>query len=114
MGDVYIMALLYIAAGISHFIIPRLYQRIVPPFIPWPKATVFWSGVAEIILGLALCFPALRSQAALGVIILLILVFPANIYQLTNVKARLGLPVWLLILRLPIQLVLIYWAYLYT
>ncbi|HAD96054.1 MAG TPA: DoxX family protein [Cryomorphaceae bacterium] len=113
MPDLYIMSLLYIAAGITHFSIPRIYQRIVPPFIPWPKAVVLGSGVAEIVLGASLWFPQLRPAAAWGIMILLILVFPANIYQLVEHKARLGLPTWLLILRLPMQLILIYWASLY-
>ncbi len=113
MIGVYLMSAIYILAGISHFIKPRLYQRIVPPFIPFAKAAVFWSGVAEILLGMALWFDAIRSVAAWGIIILLIVVFPANIYQLAEPKARLGLPLWLLILRLPLQLILIYWASLY-
>lgn len=113
MVDVYLMSFLYIAAGTSHFIVPRLFERIVPPFISWPKAAVVWSGLAEVILGVALCFPILRSWAAIGIILLLVAVFPANIYQVIHSKARLGLPLWVIILRLPIQLVLIYWAYQY-
>ncbi len=108
------MALIYILAGISHFIIPKMYLRIMPPYIPFHKAMVVISGVAEILLGIGLLFSLTLEFAAWGIIVLLIAVFPANIEQVRSKKARGKLPLWVVILRLPLQFVLIWWAWLYT
>lgn len=112
--SLYLMAFLYILAGINHFRVPRLYVKMIPPALPAPKMINIVSGAAEIILGVLLCVPQLSSFAACGIIILLIAVFPANVYMYTNDKAALGLPKWVRLLRLPLQLLLMYWAYLYT
>lgn len=108
------MAALYIFAGVNHFLKPHLYERIIPPFLGNAKTLNILAGIAEIILGILLLFQDIRPFAAWGIIALLIAVFPANVYMLLNKKAHLGLPYWLLLLRLPLQLVLIYWAYIYT
>ncbi|RDI12127.1 DoxX family protein [Flavobacterium sp. AG291] len=110
----YLMALLYILAGINHFRVPRIYMKMIPPSLPSPKSLNIISGVAEIILGILLCIPVASAFAAWGIIALLIAIFPANVYMYTNEKAALGLPKWVRLIRLPIQLVLIYWAFLYT
>jgi len=110
----YVMAGLYVLAGLNHFRNPRLYQRIIPPYFPYPKTLNIASGIAEIALGLALCFPSISEYAAIGIILLLIAIFPANIFMYTNDKAGMGLPKWVRLLRLPLQLVLIFWAFAYT
>lgn len=109
----YIMGLVYVLAGINHFRTPRLYLKIIPPYFSNPKLLNQLSGLAEILLGVCVCISQLSSIASIGIIILLIAVFPANLYMYQNDKARLGMPKWLALLRLPIQLILIYWAYLY-
>lgn len=86
----------------------------IPPILPAPKTINIISGATEIILGVLLCVPQLSSLAAWGIIIMLIAVFPANVYMYINEKASLGLPKWVRLIRLPIQLMLMYWAYLYT
>jgi uncharacterized membrane protein len=110
----YLMAGIYLLAGLNHFRAPRLYTRIMPPLFPAPRALNYLSGAAEVFLAIGLCIPALTHIAAWGIITLLIAVFPANVYMLTSKKAGLGVPQWLLWLRLPLQAVLVYWAYLYT
>ncbi len=110
----YAMASVYIFAGVNHFRNPRLYLKIIPPYFNNPKLLNFASGIAEIVLGLALCIPYCTTLASWGIITLLIAVFPANIYMLQNQKASMGLPKWILFLRLPLQLGLLYWAYRYT
>ena len=110
----YVMAIIYIAAGINHFRNPRLYIKIIPPFFPNPKLLNALAGIAEIVLGILLCFKITSGAAAWGLIALLIAVFPANIYMVSNEKAGFGLPKWLLLLRLPMQILLIVWAYQYT
>lgn len=110
----YLMASLYILAGINHFRKPHLYVRIIPPYFPNPKLLNVLSGALEILLGFLLCIPIFTTYAAVGVIALLIAIFPANLFMYLNEKARLGLPLWLLLLRLPLQIVLIIWAYQYS
>jgi uncharacterized membrane protein len=108
------MALVYFVAGINHFRSPQLYIKIIPPYFPNPTLLNSASGVAEIILGITLCIPAISSYAAWGVIALLIAIFPTHIYMYYEEKARMGLPKWVALLRMPLQLGLIYWAYQYT
>jgi len=110
----FVMAALYILAGLNHFRKPNIYKRIIPPFVPYPKTVNIVVGIAELLLGIGLLINDFTSYFAWGIIALLIIVFPSNIFMLTAEKARLGVPAWLLILRLPIQIVLIIWAYYYT
>jgi uncharacterized membrane protein len=110
----YLMAFLYIIAGFNHFRKPGMYIRIIPPFFNNPKLINTLSGVAEILLGLLLLFPFSKRFAAWGIIALLIAIFPANLFMFQDKKAGFGLPKWILFVRLPLQIVLIYWAYQYT
>lgn len=108
------LAALFVTAGAFHFVRPTVFERVVPPFLPFPRAIVYVSGVAEIVGGVALLVPQLRTFAGLWLIALLVAVFPANIYMaLAPERAGFGIaPVWLW-LRLPAQLVLIgfvWWA----
>ena len=97
------MASLYIVAGIYHFINPKFYLKIMPPYIPWHKAMNYISGGAEVILGLLLFFTTYSTIAAWGIITLLFAVFPANIYHLSSAKPNRGIPLWILWLRIPFQ-----------
>ncbi len=104
------MAGLYILAGINHFVSPGFYIKIIPPFLPFKKIINWVSGLAEIVLGVLLFIPEYQSLAAYGIIALLIAVFPANIYHLMK-GLRKHKMVWVLALRLPLQGVLIWWAW---
>ena len=109
--SIIIMSLFYIMAGTNHFINPNWYVRIVPPILPFKTAIVYISGILEIILGSLLIFPKTRFIAGWGLIILLVAVYPANIYvALTNGEAMDITPLiaWG---RLPFQFVLIGLAY---
>ena len=108
------MAVLYIVAGMLHFLKPKMYLRIMPPWIPAPALMVFLSGVAEVVLGVALLFPATQALAAWGIILLLVAVFPANIYMFKKGGATFRMSDRMLFWRLPIQLLLILWAYWFT
>jgi uncharacterized membrane protein len=110
----YLMAFLYISAGINHFRSPGMYIRIIPPVFKNPKLINTLGGIAEILLGLLLMFPFSKKFAAWGIIALLVAIFPANLFMFQNKKASFGLPRWVLFVRLPLQIVLIYWAYQYT
>lgn len=110
----YVMAVLYILAGINHFRKPELYFKIIPPFLTNKKFINEFSGLIEIMLGIYLCIPVFSNLAAISIMAFLVVIFPSNIYMVMDEKASLGFPKWLLYLRLPLQLVLIYWAYQYV
>ncbi|MFP2928757.1 MauE/DoxX family redox-associated membrane protein [Pyxidicoccus sp. 3LG] len=110
----YALALLMVAAGVNHFRNPKFYLRIMPPYLPWHGPLVFWSGVAEVLLGVLLVVPPTTRLAAWGLIALLVAVFPANLYMATNPERFKKLHPALLWLRLPLQGVLILWAWWYT
>ena len=89
-------------------------MEIVPSYLPWPSALVIASGVAEAVLGVALLIPPLGRIAAWGLMLLLIAVFPANIHMATHPEIYPAMPPILLWLRLPLQGLLVLWAYWYT
>ena len=109
----YLMALLYILAGFNHFRKPKIYLRIMPRYLPAPKTLVYLSGIAEVILGIGICFPSTKNISIYGIIAMLIIFLLVHFYMLSSKKAGAGIPLWLLILRLPLQFVLMYWAYYY-
>lgn len=110
----YLMAFIYIIAGINHFRSPKLYKKIIPPYLPNPSLLNYLSGFAEIVLGISLFIPSLLQYGAWGIIALLIAVLPTHFYMYQDPKVQMGLPKWVLFLRIPFQFVLMYWAYLYT
>ncbi|MEZ5040892.1 MAG: hypothetical protein R2828_13435 [Saprospiraceae bacterium] len=105
-----LMAALYIYAGISHFRNPKFFLRITPSWVPQPEKVNLLVGAIEIGLGLLLLLPATTSFAAWGIIALLIAVFPANVFHFQKALKK-GRMVWPTLIRLPIQGLLIYWAY---
>ena len=107
----YLIGILFVLAGMNHFRSPKLYERIIPPYVPAKGTVVLLSGILEMVLGFMIMTK--NSQTAAAWIIMLLLFLPAHIYMLQNEKAAMKLPKWILILRLPLQLALIYWAFLY-
>ena len=104
------IAALFIVTGVLHFVIPRSYESIVPPFLPARLFLVYLSGALELAGGIGLLVPRTRRPAALGLIALLAAVFPANVQMLADAVAA-GKPQWqaaLLCLRLPLQFVLMW------
>ena len=110
----YVMALALVAAGVYHFVNPKMYQRIMPTYLSWHMPLIYISGVCEIVFGLLLIPESTRPVGAWLVIALLIAVFPANIQMAVNFYQRHKPTLWIAILRLPLQVVLIYWAWIYT
>jgi uncharacterized membrane protein len=109
-----ILAAFMIFAGVSHFLNPRPFVKIVPKYFPYPLELVYISGFFEVLGGAGLLIPQTRTAAAWGLIALFVAVFPANVNMAVN-KVSLGkkpIAPWILWLRLPLQLVLILWAYL--
>ena len=116
----YVMSLGYAVAGVVHFVYPSAYAQIMPPALPAPLLLVYLSGVAEIAVGVGLLYPPTRRAAAVATMLLLAAIFPANVYMATSGVAVESAAVdadpsavvrWL---RLPLQGVLVGWAWWYT
>ena len=100
---------LFCTAGVLHFLRPEPFMQIVPPLLPAPYLLVLISGAAEIVGGVGLAISKLRRAAGVGLVLLLLAVFPANIYMAIYdiAPAELDLSWWGHAIRLPLQLVLI-------
>jgi len=109
-----LMGGLLILVGVRHFTHPGFFVKIVPPYLPWPLGLVYLSGVAEVGLGLMLLIPRWSHLAAWGIIALLIAVFPANVHMAMHAELYPDMSQTALLIRLPIQGVLIAWAYWFT
>ena len=114
LASIVIMSIFYVSVGIKHFTNPSWFLKIVPPILPYKLALVYISGFFEIVLGLLLLFPTLRYVAGWGLILLLIAVFPANIYLAQTNGAALNTTPLVAWGRLPFQFVFIAIAYWHT
>ena len=111
---IYFMSLFYIFAGVQHFANTDWYMKIMPSYLPYHKELIYLSGVIEIILGTLLLFEKTRFLAGWGLILLLIAVFPANIYAAQANGATMGTSDAIAWGRLPFQAVFIALAYWHT
>ncbi len=110
----YVMGTLYVVAGVGHFVATRMYEAIMPDYLPAHHALVLLSGAAEIAGGLGVMIPGRRRASAWGLVCLLIAVMPANVWMVQHPERFPGVPLWAMWLRLPLQLPLIWWAWRYT
>ena len=109
-----LLAVVFIGAGILHFVKTGTYVAIVPPQLPDPILLVQVSGVAEILGGIGLLLPQTRKAAAWGIVALLVAVLPANIHMAMDRAHFASIPAWVLWARVPLQLPLMWWAWVYT
>ena len=109
--SIYIMGIFYIIVGVKHFQDPVWFVQIIPPILPYKYALVYISGLFEVLLGVLLMVPKFQSIAAKGLIILLICVYPANIYLAQTNGVALGISPLIAWGRLPFQFVFIGLAY---
>jgi len=114
----YLMGAAYVVAGVAHFLAPAVYEQVVPPSLPRPRALVYLSGVAEIALGVGVAIPRTRRHAAWGLVALLVAVFPANVHMAVHDVRIEGIPDWAsdppdaaTWARLPLQAVLVWLAW---
>jgi uncharacterized membrane protein len=106
-----VLGALFIAAGANHFVHPTSYQRIVPPSFPNPALLVVISGIAEIAGGIGVLIRGTRKLAGIGLVALLVAVFPANIYMAQHPELYRDIAsATTLDFRLPLQAVLIAWV----
>lgn len=110
----YLMSAFFFFAGIVHFLKPGVFLGIMPKFLPYPLQLVYISGACEILFAVLLAIPSTRHIGAWLIILLLIAVFPANIQMAITFFKEKNPYLWVALLRLPLQFVMIWWAWLYT
>ena len=97
----------FFLGGIAHFVFTEAEMRIVPPYIPWPRGAVLVSGVFELLGAVGLLWPPTRRAAAWGLFALTLAVTPAHVYMLQQPGLFPAVPYWALVLRLPLQVLLL-------
>jgi uncharacterized membrane protein len=107
----WIFALLFLAAGLNHFLNPKFYLQIMPPYLPYHLELVYASGVLEVLGGILLLIPGTQAWGVWISIFTLVSVFPANLHMALNAGLYPNIPTWILWLRLPLQGLLIWWAH---
>ena len=112
--SIIVMSWFYIYTGLLHFTNTNWFLQIVPPYLPIKLELVYLSGLFEVILGIMLIVPALRYYAGWGLILLLIAVYPANIYLAQTNGAAMNTSALIAWGRLPFQFLFIGIAYWHT
>lgn len=102
-----VVFLWFFIGGIAHFVATETEMRIVPPWVPWPRAAVLASGVLELLGAAGLLWHRSRRAAGWGLIALTLAVTPAHVYMLQRPDLFPAIPYWLLVLRLPLQVALL-------
>lgn len=110
----WLLAGLFVAAGVMHFVRPQFYLSAMPPYLPWHLPLVYVSGVCEVLLGVLILVRRFQRAAGWGLIALLIAVFPANVHMALNPELFPNIPPAILWARLPLQAVLVAWAWWFT
>lgn len=111
------MSVVYIIAGINHFISPDIYIKLIPLYIPFRETANYTAGLAEILLGILLIPKSTRNIAAWGIILILITFILAHVYMIQMAPFYMGetlVTPFIAWIRLPLQGLLIYWAWIYT
>jgi uncharacterized membrane protein len=101
----------FVVQGVNHFVADEFLLRMIPPWLPWPALMVYASGVAEIVLGIAVVPRRTRRLAGWGLLALLAAVFPANLQMALHPEAWPHVPAWLLWARLPLQPLFMLWVW---
>jgi len=107
-----LLSAFFISAGVNHFINPRAYEAIVPPSLAERKGPVVQvSGVAEILGGVGVLLPFTRRASGTALIVLLAAIFPANLHMAREPERFKRIPRWALLARLPLQPLMMWWAW---
>lgn len=107
------LGVIFVAAGTLHFLAPGAYERIMPPYLPLHRELVYLSGALEILGGLGMLSERTRPAAGIGLVLLLVAVWPANLQMLLDARAA-DKPSWwiaLLWARMPLQVLLAWWVW---
>lgn len=109
--SLWLLGILFVVAGLNHFLNPEPYLAMMPPLLPWPEALNFIAGGAEILGGIGVLVPMTRRLAAWGLIALLVAVFPANFQIALYGWPGHEIPAWAAWGRLPFQFLFIWWVH---
>lgn len=109
-----LLGLAYVGAGVGHLSLQKLGAAIVPDYLPAHRELVVLSGAAAIVGGVGVLMPVTRRPAAWGLVAWLLAVYPANIWMAQHPERYRPIPEWMFLARLPFQLPMIWWAWLYT
>jgi uncharacterized membrane protein len=109
-----LLGLMFLGGGIVHMVNPAVYLPMMPDYLPYHLELVYLSGVIEIVIGAAFFIERYRRLAAWGMIALMIAVFPAHVHMFVHAERFTDVPYAAIVLRMPMQAVLIWWAWLYT
>ena len=108
----HLLGVTFMAAGALHFVRPRMYEAIMPRYLPAHRELVYASGVAELAGGVGVLHPKTRRAAGWWLIATLVAIFPANVEMAVHAERFKQFPPAALWARLPFQGVLIAWAWL--
>ena len=103
-----------VGAGLAHVVLPEAFVAYYPSYLPWADAAISVSAVVEWLLA-ALLWTRMHRTAWLGIAALMVVYVPVHVYVITHHEAIIGAPVaiplWLAWVRLPLQFLLIGWAW---
>jgi uncharacterized membrane protein len=103
------LAVFFFGGGLGHFMFPEFYVSIVPDYIPTPALMVALSGLGELLGAIGILITRTRRIAGLGLLLLTLAVFPANLFMAQHPEQFSQFPAWLLYARLPLQLLILLW-----
>lgn len=106
-----LLAAFWVLAGVNHFRVPKVYESIMPDFVPAHREMVLWSGVAEIVGGFAVVSPGTRNFARWWLLGVLAAVYPANVHMALHPERYEQIPQVALWARLPLQFACAYWVW---
>jgi len=108
-----LIALLFCSMGVLHLVVPAPFLRVMPPIFPFPYVLVIISGIFEFLGGVGVLMERVRRMVGIGLIALLIVVYPVNIYMFLHQIQTHVWDLWstALLVRLPLQFVMIWWVY---
>ena len=109
--SVFTLSVFFVSFGIDHFANPEFYLSIMPPNLPLKLEAVYISGLFEILGGVGVLIASTRKIASLGLVTLLVAVYPANIYMALNPERFPEVSINALYFRLVLQFFFFYWAY---
>lgn len=112
--SLYVMAAIYLLAGINHFWHPVFYKKIMPAYIAWHMPLIYASGVAEIALAILLIPQGTRAAAAWLIIAMLAVFMIVHVQMLIDYWNKGPMLFWIALLRIPLQFILVWWAWIYT
>ncbi len=102
------LVIMFLFTGTSHFTSMKYdFAAMIPPPLPNDLWVIYLSGVFEIAGAVGLLIPRTRKLAGICLVLLLVALFPANVYAALNeipLRGEAATPLWI---RTPMQLLYI-------